>query len=813
MSKAPEATVLRDDRGGSRLVIDAATASLCAVAGSGEALWRVNAIRFRDSRHGWQAVERLEPVDSAEGEAFHAFAGESPEPVLELHTGDDGVRSDLRLLALAERVEWLALDLAVTPEEHFVGLGERFDAVDQRGRSVDLHVLNGAVRDLTYKPIPFFMSSAGYGAHLQTDRRALVRLAVVDEPDTVSLRNEGREMRLGLITGQGFKEILGRYTETVGRPAVPPDWVFGPWKSRDWTAETQQTVLEDVRLGRKHRLAGTVKLIDALWEPETHTFSFDREKYPDPEGMIAELQQLGYRLVLWVSPFMVKNLEASAAYLDAEANGYLIRDPSGGTYLHRLGNSPTYLGSCIDFTNPAALSWWKSHIRRLVRMGVSGFKTDFGEQVPEDAIFFDGRSGRELHNVYPRLYNQATYEALSEELAALAAEQPKEAEPESQDPESEEPQSQEPQSQEGLPVVWTAERARGTLFARSAWDGSQGISAIWAGDQTSDFGPASGLQSVITAGQSAGLSGFPYWASDIGGYFGVPTDEVFARWTQFGAFSPIMQVHGMGKREPWEFSPETLEIYRRYAQLHLDLFPYIYTYAHRAYRTGLPIMRALALEFEGDPQAWGDVAEHEYMFGEELLVAPVYYGFSRYRHTYLPRLSGPGTSSASGSWLDFWSGAPFEGGRVHVVPAQIETIPVFARPGALIPMLDPSPQSLLPIEGGGGVGARAAGLDLRLLIYPGAQRTFELFDGTRFEWDEDSSTLRVHNPLGKRSLALRVVGGQRLSPRAADASGAPIPVAAGSLSGEDGYTRFSLAAHSTAVVSCQPYKQSRGGGD
>jgi alpha-D-xyloside xylohydrolase len=320
-------------------------------------------------------------------------------------------------------------------------------------------------------------------------------------------------------------------------------------------------------------------------------------------------------------------------------------------------------------------------------MGVSGFKTDFGEQVPGDAVFHDGRTGREMHNVYPRLYNRLTCEAME-------AVRP------------------------------------GVLLARSGWHGSQRWSAIWAGDQTSDLAPNSGLRTAIVAALSAGLSGFPYWSSDIGGYFGTPGDETYMRWTQFGAFCPIMMVHGAGRREPWTFSAQTLAVYRRYARLHTGLFPYLYACAHEAARTGLPIMRAMPLAFPADPRAWDELAGHQYCLGAELLVAPVYYGSGRTRDVYLP----------GGPWRDFWTGEPLAGGRVVRCPAGVEQIPVFARAGALIPWLDPSPDTLLPATR---EGVRTAGDDLRIDVYPGADGRFRLADGTGLAWDDATATLVV----------------------------------------------------------------------
>ncbi|MCX6029288.1 MAG: hypothetical protein NT169_08295 [Chloroflexi bacterium] len=632
-------------------------------------------------------------------------------PCLALRIAADGPAFHLEVSTLEGcAANWLALDLRARPDEHFLGLGERFDRLDQRGNVVDLTVVNGASGGRTYAAIPFYISSAGYGLQLLSNVRMVLHLATPDDPAVVSIRCAAPSLTLRLIPGKSPKEILSRYTAFAGRPALPPSWVFGPWKSRDWTTDNQARVAEDIARGRKHQLAGTVELIDASWQPYYHSFTFDPVKFPDPAGIIHHAHGQGYRLVLWVSPWVVWSDPPSENYRYCAERGFFIKTPSGDPYVHRLANSPTFVGSCLDFTRPEAVTWWQEQIRRLVRLGVSGFKTDFGEQIPDDAVFADGRTGHEVHNVYPRLYNQATYAAMQAET-------------------------------------------RGILLARAAWDGSQAVSALWAGDQSSDFGPATGLPSVILAGQSAGLSGFPFWASDIGGYFGTPTDEVFIRWTQFGALSPIMQLHGLGCREPWNFAAETLAIYRRYAQLHMDLLPYILTFARQAVETGLPIMRALALEFPDDAGIWGDpstgsgrdMAEHEYCFGDALLVAPVYWGGDRFRHAYLP----------AGDWRDFWTGAALAGGRVHRLPAPLELLPLVARAGALIPLLDPSADTCLPTDN---PALRVAGDDLRLLIFGGANGHFRLYDGTRFSWDDATATLTIADSPVARQVAARLVG-------------------------------------------------------
>jgi len=618
---------------------------------------------------------------------------------LTIHSDAHGARIDVD--GAAHGAHWLRLDWRARDDEHYLGFGERFDTVDQRGRQIDLRVINGASRDVVYKPIPFVMSSAGFAVHRIGDLRSIVRLATPDEPRLLSWRAQGNRMQVRLYAGPDYKTMLSRYTAVVGRPRTPPEWVFGPWKSRDWNVEDQATVLDDLRKQRELGLPASVKLIDAMWERETHDFAFDPEKYPDLSGMVREAHDLGYRIVLWVAPFMVSGREPGPAYREAATRGYLIKREDGSPYVHRLGNSPTYLGTCIDFTNPAAVAWWQDRIRALVRLGISGFKTDFGEQVPDDARFFDGRRGFEMRNIFPRLYNRATYEAMQAETD-------------------------------------------GVLLGRSAWDGSQAISAIWAGDQTSDFAPETGLPSVIVAGQTAGLSGFPYWTSDIGGYFGTPTDDAFRRWTQFSAFSPLMQVHGLGPREPWLFAPETLEVYRKYARLHLDLFPYRYRYAQEASETGWPMMRALPFEFPDDPLAWGDTAETQFCLGRELMVAPASFGGERARQVVLP--------GGVAAWFDFDTGERFTPGTTVTVPCPPDRIPVFARAGAIIPLFANRPDTVIAAND---PRVTTPSADLIVRLYPGADGEFHLSDGTHFHYRDAEGSLDVSGSPVARNLEVR----------------------------------------------------------
>ncbi|MGH2617543.1 MAG: TIM-barrel domain-containing protein, partial [Thermomicrobiales bacterium] len=372
----------------------------------------------------------------------------------------------LRLALRAPAADAVALALAVGWDEHFYALGERFDKLDQRGEIVELWVKNGASGGNTYKPVPFVASSAGYGVAIDTSRRVFAALAHPTTPEVATFTVEGEELVVWLIPGPTPVDVVRRYTGWVGRPPIPPAWFFRPWKSRDWRVENQQTVLEDVAKQRAHDIPCGVKLIDATWETAGHSFTFDPEKYPDVPGMMRDLRAAGVELVLWLSPSMTAG---SPEYDECARRGFLITDESGQPYLHRLGNEPGWEGTTIDFSNPEAVAWWQEQIRQLFALGVRGLKTDFGEQVPEDARFANGKTGAEMHNLLPVLYNQASWQV--------------------------------------------AKEYDGVLLARSAWAGSQPYPGIWAGDQSADFSPWGGLPTVIVAGQSAGWSGFPYWGS------------------------------------------------------------------------------------------------------------------------------------------------------------------------------------------------------------------------------------------------------------------------------------------------------------
>ena len=306
-------------------------------------IWEMRAVRFRPQGGEWQRTGQAEVVETGTGKlALQLTAEDGTSIATEISLDSSLVRVDLR--AEVEGAAWLAVDLCAAPDEHYLGFGERFDSLDQRGKAVDLWVEDGAQAGLTYAPVPFYLSSAGYGLHIDTDLRCVARMATPDDPGVVSIRNSAASLGLNIIPGATPKEILSGYTAIAGRPEVPPEWVFGPWKSRDWQTADQAGIGEDVEVQHDLGLPATVKLLDARWEVAYHTFDFDPVKFPQPQVMIDHVQAHGSRLVVWISPWMAVDNEddPNDAYYECAERGYLIKNPAGEVYI------------CLLYTSDAA---------------------------------------------------------------------------------------------------------------------------------------------------------------------------------------------------------------------------------------------------------------------------------------------------------------------------------------------------------------------------------------------------------------------------------------------------------------------------
>ena len=575
------------------------------------------------------------------------------------------------------------------------GFGERFNGLNQVRR-----VLVNASSDLpgakgsgTYIPIPFFMDLRGYGLWVDTYAEAVFDLGVTDH-DAFIVRLRDSHLRIVFFEGPQFPLILQRYTGMAGRAQLPPYWAFAPWKSRNWHPDTA-AVYEDIERYRQLGLPASVLVLDSPWATNYNTFEMNRLQFGDPDAMVRRIHDLGFKLCLWLTPFINAEtftpsepelvgkipLTAASNFEEARQAGYFLKTDAGDVYLSSWWKGR---GGLVDFTNPAAVDWWKNQVRRAIRLGADAFKADGGEgSFVGDARFADGEDPSVMRTRYSVLYNRALEDLIQGDL-----------------------------------------HGEGVLLSRSGSVGNHNLPFLWAGDNESNFGEENGLPGVVLAGLNAGLSGIPLWTSDLGGYekdSRTPGDDVlFMRWTEFSAFSPIMEVHSAINLGPWDYGQRALDIFRRYSRLHMSLFPYRYAAAQESARTGMPLMRALVLLHPLDPDARR--ATDEYYFGPDLLVAPVVTAGTQ-RSVHLPQ----------GEWLEYWTGAHFTGPMDVVVDAPLDRIPLYVKAGTILPRIPEDVMTLVPWTGAGSPPVPT--LDDRRIyeLYPGPARNLQDFEGRRLE--------------------------------------------------------------------------------
>jgi alpha-D-xyloside xylohydrolase len=516
-------------------------------------------------------------------------------------------------------------------DERFVGLGEKFTAFDKRGQRAVMWNYDafGSESDRAYKNVPFYLSSRGYGVLVDSgmatefdlcqSTHSCVQIVVPD--DLIDYY---------IIAGPSPAEVIDRMNRLTGRPSLPPKWAFGTWISSGFQADTQEQVITRARRLRELGVPSDVLHLDCYWQVAGHwsDLRWDTRAFPDPAGMLRELAAMDFRTCLWINPY-VSHL--SPLYPQAAADKRFLRRPDGTPYIADVWHGSQPRCAIVDFTSPETVAWFQGLLRPLLEQGVAVFKTDFAEGVPADAVAANGMTGEELHNVYALLFNDAVA-AVTREVA-------------------------------GHSLVW----------ARSSFLGGQRHAAQWSGDTNCTY-PA--MASTLRGGLSYGLSGVPFWSHDAGGFTGTPTPDLYVRWSQFAAFSPLVRFHGTTSRLPWDFPDLAQRAVVDVLRLRYRLLPYLYSAAVESARTGLPLMRALLLDSPDDPAAWH--ADLEYLLGPDLLVAPMT-DPSGTRTVYLP----------GGDWVDWWSGTVHTGRFYLRVSQPLERVPLFARAGAVIPVVEP----------------------------------------------------------------------------------------------------------------------------
>lgn len=633
---------------------------------------------------------------------------------------------------------------------HVVGGGERFDGVDLYGRTIPLAFRApgpfASGTNESHAPIPFFATNFGAGVLVETERVGAFDVGQ-SQPGRLFARFHGTALPLRVraaprpsedvapraIADSPIVDNVAAHNRYMGLPPSPPRWALAPQQWRNEHALTieddrvvssgQDRLMDDIAKMRSFDIPGSLVWIDAPWSTGFNDFEFNPEQWPDVDALFRETEDAGYHVIVWATEHINRSDDSSTQFgmppfatLDLfqrfSEQGYFVKNTDGSPFTLSWGRGT---GGYIDFTHAPATEAWQDLLRPVVERGVRGFKLDYGESMradllglgPNDAVVFaDGTTTRVQHTRYQRLYHEAFLSVLDE--------------------------------------VWGEDRF---IITRTGgiYDQRNGV-ALWPGDLENDFSlggieqedgtlSVGGLRGAISGGLSANMSGYPLYGSDIGGYRGgPPTTEVLIRWAQFGALSPIMQLGGGGTGDqthnPWDEAlydvEQALPAYTKAARLHMDLVPYIAAHLGRL-QAGLPLMVPLGVLTDVD-EDWND---HEsYLFGNALLVAPVVTEGATTRTVRFPR----------GAWLAYESGEEFGGQSAAVVEAPLDTLPLFIRAGAVLPLLDPRVDTFLTAEGDADViDASDVAPLLRVRTSAGPDDAFALADGTTLSQTTDGN--------------------------------------------------------------------------
>ncbi|MBW8348272.1 alpha-xylosidase [Bacillus sp. IITD106] len=517
-------------------------------------------------------------------------------------------------------------ELSLSVNELIYGLGERFTEFVKNGQSVDIWNRDGGTgTEQAYKNIPFYLSNRGYGVFVNHPEN--VSFEVGSEKVTkVQFSVKGEKLHYYIFGGDSLKEVLINYTSLTGKPALPPAWSYGLWLTTSFTTNYDEATVNEFVDGMIDRgIPLSVFHFDCFWMKGLHwtDFEWDSATFPDPEGMLKRLKEKGLKISVWINPYISQQ---SSLFREACEKGYFIHRPNGDVW--QWDKWQPGMG-IVDFTNPAACEWFSDHLRRLVDMGVDSFKTDFGERIPTDVVYHDGANPEKMHNYYAFLYNKVVFNVLEEKLGKNEA----------------------------------------VLFARSATAGGQQFPVHWGGDCQATY---ESMAESLRGGLSLGLSGFGFWSHDMGGFERVATPDLYKRWTAFGLLSSHSRLHGnQSYRVPWLFDEEAVDVTRFFSELKNSLMPYIYGSSIQSSTAGLPMMRAMVLEYPNDPAV--GYLDKQYMFGDSLLVAPIFndQGEASY---YLPE----------GTWTHLLSNEQVEGGRWQSRRYGYYDLPLFVKPNSII---------------------------------------------------------------------------------------------------------------------------------
>ncbi len=507
----------------------------------------------------------------------------------------------------------------LTADEMIFGCGESATGLNKVGQKVNLFVTDpqGPETDQMYKPIPFFMSNRGYGMFMHTSAPVTCDFgATYIGLNKMFMGDENLD--LFVFFGEP-KDILDEYTDLVGKPGMPPLWSFGTWMSRI-TYFSEKEGYDVAANIRKNKYPCDVIHFDTGWFDVDWLcdYKFSENRFQNPQQMLKDLKSQGFHVCLWQLPYFTPK------------NRYFPELIKKDMYVKNGNGELPYEDVVLDFSNPETVKWYQDKLAGLLNIGVSAIKVDFGEAAPLNGIYASGKSGWYEHNLYPVRYDMA----VSEITKKLHNEN----------------------------IMW----------ARAAWAGSQRYPLHWGGDAATTN---TGMLGTLRAGLSFGLSGFSFWSHDMGGFVKSTPEDLYCRWLPFGFLTSHTRAHGAPPTEPWLYdSKRVQDVFRKSAEMKYRLMPYVYAQAKECTEKGLPMLRALFVEFPDDPGAWK--VDDEYLFGSQILVAPLLESGITGRTVYLPE----------GKWIDYQTEKVYEGGW-HRIEAGSLPIIMLVRDGSVLPHL------------------------------------------------------------------------------------------------------------------------------
>jgi len=508
----------------------------------------------------------------------------------------------------------------LSPGEKIFGCGESFTGLDKRGQKLVLWTddANGIENQGMYKPIPFFLSSRGYGMFMHTSTPITCDFGNAFS-GVNSLMIGDDELDLFVFLGSP-KEILDEYTSLTGKAPLPPLWSFGLWMSR-CTYNAEKQVRDIAAKLRDNKIPCDVLHLDTGWfETDWQCdYEFSTTRFTDPQKMLADLKGDGFHISCWQLPYFVPK---NKLFPELVAKNLVVRDGKG--------NLP-YEDAVLDLSNPETVAWYQGKLASVLKLGVGAIKVDFGEAAPNNGLWSNGRTGFYEHNLFPLRYNKAVADITKQTT--------------------------------GDNIIW----------ARSAWAGSQRYPIHWGGDAESTD---QGMAAELRGGLSFGLSGFSFWSHDVGGFTATSVQgmdkDLFARWLAFGMLSSHSRCHGIAPKEPWLYGDAFMDKFRTIDEMKYKLMPYVYAQAKDSSEHGLPMVRALLLEYPEDPGSW--LVDDEYLYGSSILVAPMLHENETSRAVYLP----PGT------WIDYQTGKDYSGGWQTIAAGAIPEV-ILVRDGTVLP--------------------------------------------------------------------------------------------------------------------------------